>query len=334
MTGDFDRFNSIAGGVLDRCALRPDEMLTLVIDSGTMPVLAAAFQAAALESGAPVRLLDAGKRRAAFEDLPASLLDQLLSPGLVVDLTGLPWLYSDSLTRYAAECKAAGSRLAMIWGDDNLRATLLASPIDQQLLDQATAATPLIAAANMMEIRSSLGTDFRVGMLQSASMIGSAPTQAGDISAPLYASVTAPFAKGSANGRLLFQGAGRLQGPDPTPFFTREPIEITIEKGYVISIDGSDEVAELLKTWRAAAPSPEVDRIMDCNLGFDPRGNLSEGDNMVVHCYAGGIMIGIGSPYEYRAEGSRKPGFHLDLLFTGCDVDLDGRPFLRVGTSV
>lgn len=65
-------------------------MLTLVIDSVTMPDLAVAFQAAAIESGAPVHILDAGLRRAAFKELPVSLLDQLLSPGLAVDLTGLP----------------------------------------------------------------------------------------------------------------------------------------------------------------------------------------------------------------------------------------------------
>jgi hypothetical protein len=70
---------------------------------------------------------------------------------------------------------------------------------------------------------------------------------------------------------------------------------------------------------------------MDCNIGFDPRADLARADNTVVHSYAGGLMVGFGNPYEFRPEGSRRPGFHLDLMFPGMDIDLDGVPFVRQG---
>jgi|GEM_PF-5699436 len=332
MNSDSDQITSLAIQVLARCALRPDEVLFIVTDDGTMPELADAFADAGIGIGAAVRILAAGRRSAAFEELPAALLDRILSPGLVVDLTRLPWLYSDSLTRYATECAGAGSRLPLTWGDENLRSSLGVSPLDDRFMDQAVALTPTIAAAAKLRIRSTIGTDFHVEMLQRASMIGLPPVRSGDISAPLYASVTAPFSTGSALGRLIFQGAGHLQGPDPMPFYNHQPAEITVVDGYVQQIEGAGEVAEPLRLWRRIAPSPEIDRIMDCNIVFDPRGILEEADNLVVHCYQGGIMIGIGSPYEFRAEGSLKPGYHLDLLFTDCDVDLDGAPLLSMGT--
>lgn len=331
MESDSARMTSLAGRVLGCCALLPDEALFIVTDDGTMPELAEAFAGAGSGTGRQVTILPAGKRSAAFEELPSALLDQLLAPGLVVDLTSLPWLYSDSLTRYATECAAAGSRLAMIWGDENVRSTLLSSPRDDHFMEMAIALTPTVAAASHLRLRSTIGTDFTVELLHRASMIGTPPVRSGDISAPLYASITAPFSPGSANGRLVFGGAGRLQGPNPTPFYTSQPVTITVVDGYVRKIDGDGDVAELLRSWRASAPSPEVDRVMDCNIGLDPRGSLAEADNMVVHCYQGGIMLGLGSPYEYRAEGSSKPRFHLDLLFTDCDVDLDGIELIRGG---
>lgn len=248
-----------------------------------------------------------------------------------MDLTSLPWLYSDPLTRYARECRAAGSRLALVLGDRNGMATLLACPPDEVLFAQARAAEPVLRRARELTIRSEVGTEFTATLTDEASSIGAPPTAAGTISAPLYASVTAPFAAGSARGTLVHTGSGRVQGPEIVPFSSEAPTVITVHDGYVESIKGEREAADLLRCWRATAPSREVDRIMDCNLGFDPRGDLAAADNQVIHCYAGGVMIGIGSPYEFRPEGSLRPNHHLDLLFTDCDVLLDGVPIVERG---
>ena len=61
---------------------------------------------------------------------------------------------------------------------------------------------------------------------------------------------------------------------------------------------------------------------------------LAWADNTVVHSFAGGIMIGFGNPYQYRPEGSHRPGYHLDLMFPGVDVDLDETTFIRAGSFV
>jgi hypothetical protein len=83
--------------------------------------------------------------------------------------------------------------------------------------------------------------------------------------------------------------------------------------------------------WFARAGRDDGSVIMDCDIGFDPRADLQWADNTVVHSHAGGVMIGMGNPYEYRPEGSRRPGCHLDLMFPNRDVDLDDIPFIRGG---
>ena len=154
------------------------------------------------------------------------------------------------------------------------------------------------------------------------------------IGAPLCASVTAPFVPGTAGGTLAFVGAGRCQGPRNLPLRSQQPVTITIEDGRAMRVEGEGGAAVALSDWFASATHDAVHIIMDCNIGFDPRAELARADNTVVHSYAGGIMIGIGRPYEYRTHGSHRAGFHLDLMFPAVDVDLDERPFICTGRLV
>jgi hypothetical protein len=154
------------------------------------------------------------------------------------------------------------------------------------------------------------------------------------IGAPLCASVTAPFVPGSAQGILEFAGAGRFQGPENLPIRSDQPVHLSVDGGRVVEVQGTHAAAVALADWFASANHDDVFVIMDCNVGFDPRADLAWADNTVVHSYAGGVMIGIGNPYEYRPAGSRRPGHHLDLMFPGVDVDLDGIPFICAGTFV
>ena len=154
------------------------------------------------------------------------------------------------------------------------------------------------------------------------------------IGAPLCASVTAPFVPGTAHGTLAFVGAGRFQGPENFPIRSEWPVTFTVEAGRVVEVQGNHAAGIALADWFASAHHDDVFVIMDCNIGFDPRADLAWADNTVVHSFAGGIMIGFGNPYQYRPEGSHRPGYHLDLMFPGVDVDLDETPFIRAGAFV
>jgi hypothetical protein len=118
----------LARAVLQTCGALPEERVTLLADDGTDRALVRAFAHAVAELGreAEAAVVLLRQRQPAFADLPPHVLAFLLASHLVVDLTTVPWLYSDSLTEYVAACKNAGSRLALIWGNPEALPTLLA----------------------------------------------------------------------------------------------------------------------------------------------------------------------------------------------------------------
>ncbi|MFN8589931.1 MAG: hypothetical protein U0031_00630 [Thermomicrobiales bacterium] len=322
--------------VLRVCAARRDERVLILNDEATAPEITAAFRAAL--DGTDAAILTMAPRQPAFADLPPHALDAVLAADLVLDLTTVPWLYSDSWTHFTRQCGSRGTRLALIWGMPGSMRTLAACPPSPRLTAQARRVLAAMNRARAMRIRSGHGTDFTVALgdpeTYRRGFIGEPPATPGSIGAPLCASVTAPFVPWTARGTLAFVGAGRFQGPQNLPLRTRDPVRISVAEGRVTAIAGENAAAVTLADWFAQAVTDDVYRIMDCNIGCDPRAELDWADNSVVHSFSGGVMIGIASPYEYRPEGSHRPGFHLDLMFPGTDVDLDGEPFIRSGTFV
>ena len=323
--------------MLSTCALVEQENVLVLLDEATAPILTRAFADALQGVGFPIDpvILSVRPRRPAFADLPFYAVDALLAADLVLDLTTVPWLYSDSFTRYAQECLASRSRLALIWGMPDSVRTIASCPPSATLADRARRALHLLNSARTMRIRATNGTDFvaELGdpLEYQRRFIGEPPAEPGMIGAPLCASVTAPFVRTSACGTLAFAGAGRFQGPENLPIRADQPVHLSVDAGRVVEVQGTHAAAIALADWFASANQDEVFDIMDCNVGFDPRADLAWADNTVIHSFAGGIMVGIGNPYEYRPDGSHRPGYHLDLMFPGVDVDLDDMPFIRAG---
>ena len=334
------RLADTAVDTLRACNLGADEQLLVLVDSTTAPDLTRAFTNAATASGhsGDVVLLSVSPRRPAFADLPQVAVDALLAADLVIDLTTVPWLYSDSFTRYGQECRVRGSRLALIWGMPESLRTLVACPPSATLANRARRAMPRLNDARTVRVRSTTGTEFQAELgdplAYPRSFIGEPPTSPGMIGAPLCASVTAPFVPETAHGTLVFVGAGRFQGPENCPIRAKWPVALTVEAGRVVDVQGNHAAGIALADWFASANHDDVFVVMDCNIGFDPRADLAWADNTVVHSFAGGIMIGFGNPYQYRPEGSHRPGYHLDLMFPSVDVDLDETPFIRAGLFV
>ncbi|MGI9252455.1 MAG: hypothetical protein ACR2J8_01810, partial [Thermomicrobiales bacterium] len=204
-------------------------------------------------------------------------------------------------------------------------------PLPERLLGR-------LDAARSLRVRSTSGTDLSVDLgdpaLYPRSFIGRAPRAAGEIGAPLCRSVTAPFVHGAARGVVVFDGVGRIQGPHPTVLTGDAGVVLTIVDGMLTDVTGASAAADALREWIDAAPTNDVRTVMDCNIGCDPRLDPAWGDNSTIHSVLGGFMVGIGNPYEWRPDGSHRPGHHLDLLLPGVDVDLDDEPLLRGGTFV
>ena len=253
------RLADTAVHTLRACNLDADEQLLVLADSATAPSLTRAFTDAATASGhsGDVVLLSVSPRRPAFADLPPLAVDALLAADLVIDLTTVPWLYSDSFTRYGQECRARGSRLALIWGMPESLRTLAACPPSVTLADRARRALPRLNDARTLRVRSTKGTDFQAELGDPLdyprSFIGEPPTSPGMIGAPLCASVTAPFVPETAHGTLAFVGAGRFQGPENFPIRSELPVTFTVEAGRVVDVQGDHAAGIALADWFARA---------------------------------------------------------------------------------
>ena len=331
-----DALGRSACEVLRVCRVAPEERILVLRDDATAPELVDAFGRALRDLGAaadPVALT-LRPRRPAFADLPGHAVDALLASDFALDLTTSSWLYSDSFTRFTHECEASGARLAMVWGMPESVPTIAACPPSMRLAERSRRGLAALQRARTLRARSVFGTDFTVALGDPGEhhrvFIGEPPVRAGMIGAPLCASVTASFVPGTAQGQLAFVGAGRFQGPENRPMRAGKPVHLTLEAGRVVRVEGDHATAIALAHWFARAGDDGA-LVMDGNVGFDPRAELDWADNTVVHSFAGGLMIGFGNPYEYRPQGSRRPGFHLDLMFRDLDVDLDGVPFIRHG---
>ena len=327
-----------AAEVLRVCAARAAERIVILADETTAASILTAFASAVTALGAadPVTLMTR-PRQPAFADLPSPALAALLAADLALDLTTTPWLYSDSFTRFTQECGASGTRLALIWGTAESARTIAACPPSPLLTARCRRVLAALEEARAISVRSPHGMDFAAELgapgAYPRAFIGEPPARPGTIGAPLCASVTAAFVPGTARGTIGFHGAGRFQGPRNVALRAAAPVPIRVEAGRVVAVGGDDAAAVALRDWFAQA-GPDGEAIMDCNIGCDPRADLRWADNSVVHSYAGGVMIGIGNPYQYRREGSYRPGYHLDLMSPGVAVDLDERPFLRGGHFV
>jgi hypothetical protein len=80
------------------------------------------------------------------------------------------------------------------------------------------------------------------------------------ISAPLCASVTAPFVPGTTRGTLAFVGAGRFQGPENFPIQSELPVTLTIEAGRVVDVQGEHAAGIALVDWFARAQHGDLTR--------------------------------------------------------------------------
>src|SRR5215217_3580487 len=196
--GDSDLHSQLgrtASQVLRVCNLGEGENVLILADTATAPVLTHALTdtLTALNPSIDVVQLTVSPRRPAFADLPSHALDALLAADLVLDLTTVPWLYSDSFTHYAQKCLASKSRLALIWGMPESVQSIASCPPSTTLANRARRALHSLNNARTMRIHASNGTDFVAQLGDSLeyprAFIGEPPVEPGMIGAPLCASV-------------------------------------------------------------------------------------------------------------------------------------------------
>jgi 2,5-dihydroxypyridine 5,6-dioxygenase len=140
----------------------------------------------------------------------------------------------------------------------------------------------------------------------------------------------------TANGRIVLDRGDILL---PMKSYIREPIELTVEAGYVTRINGGLD-ADLLNDYMGTFQDPEAYAISHIGWGLQPRAHWStlglygrEGTiGMEARAFAGNFLFSLGPNTE--AGGTRDTACHIDIPMRQCTVELDGKIMVREGKLV
>jgi len=140
----------------------------------------------------------------------------------------------------------------------------------------------------------------------------------------------------TAQGKIVLD-----RGDIWTPWkdYIRTPIELTIEKGYVTSIDGGLD-AEFLKDYMGTFNDPDAYAISHVGWGLQKRAHWSvlglfdkEATlGMDARAFAGNFLFSLGPNNE--VGGNNNSPCHIDIPMRNCTVALDGVEVVRQGKLV
>lgn len=126
---------------------------------------------------------------------------------------------------------------------------------------------------------------------------------------------------GTANGVCifdLFQPFGRL----------KEPIKITVEKGWATKVEGGEEAAMLRKMWKDVENANYLGEIG--GIGLNPKCELTgQPDALEESMKLGCVHIGFGDSLSYGGEIYSK--MHLNGVLLDVTIEIDGKTIVDGG---
>ncbi len=199
------------------------------------------------------------------------------------------------------------------------------------------AATDRLKAARRMTVTSAAGTDFRcdVGDFPVLTEYGYVDEPGRWDHWPSGFLATWPNEQ-TAEGRIVID-----RGDIILPFksYVQAPIILTIESGYVRSIEGGFD-AEFLADYMASFDDPEVYAMSHIGWGLQPRAQwtaLGLYDReatlgMDARSFRGNFLFSTGANVE--AGGTRDTPCHMDIPLRRCSLSLDGEPMTIDGDVI
>lgn len=196
------------------------------------------------------------------------------------------------------------------------------------------AAAARIGAAREMHVVSAAGTDLRckLGQYPAISEYGFVDEPGRWDHWPSGFALTWPD-EGGASGRIVIDRGDILL---PQKSYAVERIELTVDNGYAVRIEGGVD-AELLEDYMASFHDPEAYAISHIGWGLQPRARWSTLGlydreatiGMDARAYEGNFLFSLGPNNE--AGGSRNTACHIDIPLRKCTVRLDGEDVVREG---
>jgi len=254
-------------------------------------------------------------------------IEALRHSQLVVDCTLEGLLHAPELP----EIRSLGARVLMI---SNEHPEALERLLPNDALRMAVgAAQSALGAATRMQVTSPAGTHLEISLtdaiVRGASGIADEPGQV----AYWPAGLVACFPRsGSVNGVLV------LDRGDVNLTFKRyleSPVQLRIEKDYVVAIEGDNFDAELMRTYLADWDDPEAYAVSHLGWGLNERARWDallmygkdDTNGTELRTCAGNFLYSTGS----NQHAGRFTEGHFDLPIRGCTITLDDRVVVDAG---
>lgn len=230
-----------------------------------------------------------------------------------------------AITHTRARLRAAreGTRIGVLRGVTEEMMTEGAMTVDfEELRRRTEALADLVTEADRARVTSEEGTDveFSIEGCQSFSLDGYFHEEYGFATLPPGEAPTHP-AEGTANGTIVvdvsMDNLGQLD----------EPIELTLDDGFVTDVDGGAQAEELAETFERHGNNAR--NLAEFAMGTNPKakliGNLAEDKKQ-----EGTVHFAVGD--NESLGGTTKSDIHLDGVLRRPTVELDGTTVVENGT--
>lgn len=324
---------------LEKCKVKPGEVVALFGDSNTNPQYLAGFTGAAKALGADVyqilvpafpELKSDGEKgavetekaiinRGAFEAMKAS--------DMVVNLATVRWLYTEENSKILE----SGTRIWLVKNPPNVLRRLI--PCDE-VKARGLAGAEVMEKGKIIRITSPAGTDLtfdktgRPGKCQYG-----AADKAGRWDHWPGAAVSCAPLEGSCEGKLVIKTGDVVLR---VPRYVSQPIVCSFENGAIKEIEGGLD-AMLMKTYMEKFKDPKAFIPAHVGWGTEHRAQwqmlAEEGPGGHHDCefFYGNILLGFGSNYSGEMGGNNVTKAHIDVCLRDCSLWVDDLQILDHG---
>jgi leucyl aminopeptidase (aminopeptidase T) len=327
----FVELTKVARLIVEDCMVaRPGEEILLVTDTRITEymgvsalIMAVVGQVQAV--GAEAQLLTITARDRANAELPRIASEAMKAADGIFESMTMPAGH----TYAAKEACAQGIRYLKLgsgtsYGHNDAAYRLLPRSREEleEIGSRTTQLAEILATARSLHFTTAKGTDLRMeigdGIVKNNN--GRAKKGVFDVLPPGLAG-TLPN-HGTSHGRLVVDAS---IAPIYEPL--REPVVLTIEDGYITTIEGGPQ-AMAWKKLIEDLNDPEAYNIAEIGIGTHPRARVTGGPLEDERIY-GSIHIGIGTSITFG--GHVKAAWHVDANVPKATLDVDGRRILENG---
>lgn len=306
----------------DTCLnIRPGEDVLVVTDTN-MTDMAELIAAVASEREAEVTVTTMAPLPAPGMEPPRTVAAAMRAADVVMMVTTFTLTPSEA----REEAQRAGARILSLGGfsyevlmSDAMEADFMAQkPLVEDVAHRLT-------RAERARVVSTAGTDVEFSLgTRRAHALTNICHDPGTLGAPPDIEAYVAPMEDTAEGTVFIDGAICL----PEFGLVHEPIELVIEEGRVVCVEGGDE-ADRFEEKLASYDDPEMFRVAELGVGLNPKAKLV-GDTLIDEGALGTAHIALGLNYTYGGT-IRDAKAHIDCVFRKPTIELDGELLLKDG---